>query len=102
MIGGAIAAAFASLLGWVGTRRSQHTDELARMLTEVREWADDFRESEERSRREEQHCRDELDRLRSEVSSMRSDVASMRSEIVRLEQLVRDLGGDPRHPDMHP
>lgn len=69
-IGGAFAAALAALLGFVGTRRSQRADALARMLVEVREWADDFRESE-------QQCRIELAQVRQELAGLRRRIAEL-------------------------
>ena len=98
----AIAAIFAATVAYVGTLRRNTADAAATQRDHVGEWADRFAASEQRSRDAEQRCRDEMDGLRDDITSMQRAVASMRSEIVRLEQLVRDLGGDPRHPDMHP
>lgn len=98
----AIAAIFAATVAYVGTLRRNTADAAATQRDHVGEWADRFAASEQRSRDAEEHCRAEMDRLRGLLTVMQTDVASMRGEIVRLEQLVIDLGGDPRHPDMHP
>lgn len=84
-IGGAVAAAVAALLGFVGTRRSQHVDALSRMLVEVREWADDFRSAADQARLAEERCQTALAAVRNEVAALRRRLDAVQDRVSDIE-----------------